>query len=284
MATAVVSLPPRPSVVTSFLCETPWYPAMTTILPRASSSWTRNGRTSMMGVDVSIVGDDAGLAASEADRVAAALANRHRQQRHRDALAGEQHVQLAPVGVGGDLLGQRQQVVGRISHGGNHDHDIVAELPRPHDPLCDLPQPFNVRHTAAAVLSEPRQSSGKNSQVQKVAHIIRSLRLVRRPMTVRRIVLSLAILAALVIPSSAQQTPLRSPDVIFVPTPQEVVDAMLKLAKVTKNDVVYDLGSGDGRIPITAAKTYGARRRDRHRPAAHQGGDREPEDVGDGRS
>jgi predicted RNA methylase len=80
-------------------------------------------------------------------------------------------------------------------------------------------------------------------------------------MTARRIVLSLAILAALVIPAAAQQppTPLRSPDVIFVPTPQEVVDAMLKLAKVTKNDVVYDLGSGDGRIPITAAKTYGAR-------------------------
>jgi predicted RNA methylase len=78
-------------------------------------------------------------------------------------------------------------------------------------------------------------------------------------MTARRIVLCLAILAALVVPSSAQQAPLRSPDVIFVPTPQEVVDAMLKLAKVTKNDVVYDLGSGDGRIPITAAKTYGAR-------------------------
>ena len=34
---------------------------------------------------------------------------------------------------------------------------------------------------------------------------------------------------------------------------------MLKLAKVTKNDVVYDLGSGDGRIPITAARQYGAR-------------------------
>ena len=77
-------------------------------------------------------------------------------------------------------------------------------------------------------------------------------------MTARRTVLCLAILAAFVVPSSAQQ-PLRSPDVIFVPTPQEVVDAMLKLAKVTKNDVVYDLGSGDGRIPITAAKTYGAR-------------------------
>jgi predicted RNA methylase len=58
---------------------------------------------------------------------------------------------------------------------------------------------------------------------------------------------------------AAQQAPLRSPDVIFVPTPQEVVDAMLKIAKVTKNDVVYDLGSGDGRIPITAARVHGAR-------------------------
>ena len=78
-------------------------------------------------------------------------------------------------------------------------------------------------------------------------------------MTARRLILLLAILVTTVaIPAGAQQ-PLRSPDVIFVPTPQEVVDAMLKLAKVTKNDVIYDLGSGDGRIPITAAKTYGAR-------------------------
>ena len=79
-------------------------------------------------------------------------------------------------------------------------------------------------------------------------------------MRLRTFVLSLAIIGALVMPSSAQ-TPaqLRSPDVIFVPTPQEVVDAMLKLAKVSASDVVYDLGSGDGRIPITAAKTYGAR-------------------------
>jgi SAM-dependent methyltransferase len=51
----------------------------------------------------------------------------------------------------------------------------------------------------------------------------------------------------------------RTPDVIFVPTPTEVVEAMLKAAKVTKNDVVYDLGCGDGRIVITAAKEYGAR-------------------------
>ena len=52
---------------------------------------------------------------------------------------------------------------------------------------------------------------------------------------------------------------LREPDVIYVPTPQEVVDAMLELANVTASDVVYDLGSGDGRIPITAARKYGAR-------------------------
>jgi ribosomal protein L11 methylase PrmA len=78
-------------------------------------------------------------------------------------------------------------------------------------------------------------------------------------MTARRLILILAILVTTVVVSAQAQQPLRSPDVIFVPTPQEVVDAMLKLAKVTKNDVIYDLGSGDGRIPITAAKTYGAR-------------------------
>jgi precorrin-6B methylase 2 len=68
-------------------------------------------------------------------------------------------------------------------------------------------------------------------------------------------------MAAVAAPSMAQQpaAPLRSPDVIFVPTPQEVVDAMLKMAKVGPNDVVFDLGSGDGRIPITAVKTFNAR-------------------------
>ena len=77
-------------------------------------------------------------------------------------------------------------------------------------------------------------------------------------MTVRRFFLLMLMLMAVAAPASPQ-TQLRPPDVIFVPTPQDVVDAMLKVAKVTKNDVVYDLGSGDGRIPITAAKTYGAR-------------------------
>jgi predicted O-methyltransferase YrrM len=56
---------------------------------------------------------------------------------------------------------------------------------------------------------------------------------------------------------AAQQKELRAPDVIYVPTPEDVVDAMLKVAKVGKADVLYDLGSGDGRIPITAARKYG---------------------------
>jgi SAM-dependent methyltransferase len=55
------------------------------------------------------------------------------------------------------------------------------------------------------------------------------------------------------------QQPKRPPDIHFVPTPEAVVDGMLKLAGVTKTDVVYDLGSGDGRIVIAAARTYGAR-------------------------
>jgi len=48
-------------------------------------------------------------------------------------------------------------------------------------------------------------------------------------------------------------------DVEYEPTPQKVVDALLRLAKVTKEDVVWDLGCGDGRIPVTAAKDYGCK-------------------------
>lgn len=50
----------------------------------------------------------------------------------------------------------------------------------------------------------------------------------------------------------------RGPDVVFVPTPNDVVDKMLELAAVTPDDRVYDLGCGDGRIVITAAQRYGA--------------------------
>jgi len=51
----------------------------------------------------------------------------------------------------------------------------------------------------------------------------------------------------------------REPDIFYLPTPHEVVDKMLEVAKVTKKDVVYDLGCGDGRIVVTAAKKFGAK-------------------------
>ena len=70
--------------------------------------------------------------------------------------------------------------------------------------------------------------------------------------------LVLALTLALCVQGVAAQAQ-QYPDVIFVPTPQEVVDEMLKLAKVGSGDVLYDLGSGDGRIPVTAAKRFGIR-------------------------
>jgi SAM-dependent methyltransferase len=76
----------------------------------------------------------------------------------------------------------------------------------------------------------------------------------RRPLF--RSFFAVAVLTAISVSGQESQT---KKDVPYVPTPQAVVDEMLRLAAVTKNDVVYDLGSGDGRIVITAAKKYGAR-------------------------
>jgi tRNA G37 N-methylase Trm5 len=70
---------------------------------------------------------------------------------------------------------------------------------------------------------------------------------------------ALLTLAVLVATNAYAQSTTQRPDVIFVPTPQEVVDKMLEIAKVGKGDVLYDLGSGDGRIPVTAAKRFGIR-------------------------
>ena len=56
-----------------------------------------------------------------------------------------------------------------------------------------------------------------------------------------------------------KKKPLRKPDVIYYPTPPETVAEMLRMAGIKKGDVLYDLGSGDGRIPIAAAKEFGIR-------------------------
>jgi len=64
-------------------------------------------------------------------------------------------------------------------------------------------------------------------------------------------------------PTAAQESrsasTTRTPDVIYVPTPQPVVDKMLEMAAVKQGDVVYDLGCGDGRIVVAAAKKYGVK-------------------------
>lgn len=68
-----------------------------------------------------------------------------------------------------------------------------------------------------------------------------------------------ALIAAAISAASASGGPSRPPDVDYVPTPHKVVREMLRLARVTAKDIVYDLGCGDGRIVITAARTTGAR-------------------------
>jgi len=71
----------------------------------------------------------------------------------------------------------------------------------------------------------------------------------------------LVLAAALAAPPAAAQSQgnWSTVDVIYVPTPYDVVDEMLRMADIRKGDVLYDLGSGDGRIPIAAARKYGIR-------------------------
>jgi ubiquinone/menaquinone biosynthesis C-methylase UbiE len=90
-------------------------------------------------------------------------------------------------------------------------------------------------------------------------------------MLLTRIALSACVLFGATLPAAAAAAPqkrrparhrrpkLREPDVIFVPTPPETVDEMLRQAHLKKGDVLFDLGSGDGRIPLAAARQYGVR-------------------------
>ena len=79
------------------------------------------------------------------------------------------------------------------------------------------------------------------------------------PLSIVFVFTALVAAAPAVALAQAQKAAPRTPDVIFVPTPHEVVEDMLRLVDVKKGDVLYDLGSGDGRIPIAAAKMYGVR-------------------------
>jgi SAM-dependent methyltransferase len=75
----------------------------------------------------------------------------------------------------------------------------------------------------------------------------------------RRLVLAALTIAATVCCTTIQSSAQRPTLAPYIPTPQDVVERMLALADVTSNDIVYDLGCGDGRVVITAAKKYGAR-------------------------
>ena len=89
---------------------------------------------------------------------------------------------------------------------------------------------------------------------------------------IRALFLLAALLCAAAVPAQGSQG--WNPDVIYVPTPQEVVEDMLRLADVKKGDVLYDLGSGDGRIADhRGEEVRRPRDRHRHRSGAHRGGE-----------
>ena len=69
----------------------------------------------------------------------------------------------------------------------------------------------------------------------------------------------LVVMAALLVAFAVPQVSRRPPDIHYTPTRHEIAEAMLELAEVGPTDVVLDLGSGDGRLPIIAAQKYGAR-------------------------
>jgi trans-aconitate methyltransferase len=84
--------------------------------------------------------------------------------------------------------------------------------------------------------------------------------MLRRPLVLSALVLAVTLAVASAAVVAQPLKPLeKSPEVPYVPTNEKVVEEMLKVAKVGKNDVLFDLGSGDGRIPITAAKRWGTR-------------------------
>jgi SAM-dependent methyltransferase len=108
--------------------------------------------------------------------------------------------------------------------------------------------PFSVDEA----LTGCRQIGERMEGVQKKGNIRCGLKLTKKIF----LFLWLIILSSIL--TSAQGKKLQEPDVEYEPSPQNVVERMLKLANVHKGDIVYDLGCGDGRIVITAAKQFGA--------------------------
>lgn len=85
------------------------------------------------------------------------------------------------------------------------------------------------------------------------------VKIVRKGLIIFSTITLMVFVASVSAASESERRPSRQPDIHFVPTPHEVVEIMLRLADVTKDDVVYDLGCGDGRIVIAAAKEAGVK-------------------------
>src|SRR5271157_118175 len=104
-------------------------------------------------------------------------------------------------------------------------------------------------------LRTSRALNARGPQPQMLLRTAAQFRKLWKMLMTRRLSFVLILSAA----ALAQEKKLRDPDVIFVPTPENVVQQMLKTAKVHKGDIVYDLGCGDGRTVIAAARDFGAR-------------------------
>ena len=103
------------------------------------------------------VGDDPRLGAGQRDRLVAEVVDGHRRQCAGDALTdGDEHVQLARVGPRRDRAGERDQVVRRVAHRGQHRHDAAARLPGGHDPSANRLQLLDVGDGAATELHHDR--------------------------------------------------------------------------------------------------------------------------------
>ena len=99
------------------------------------------------------VGDDPGLRACQRDGAVAEVVRRHRGERAGDALAdGDEHVQLARIRPRGDLMRERDQLVGRRAHGREDGDDAVALLVRLHEPLGHAPEPLRAGNARPAEL------------------------------------------------------------------------------------------------------------------------------------
>ena len=151
----MVSEPPRPSVVMSLVsCATPWNPAtigMAPLIERLLDA--AGGHIDDASGPMSRVRDEAGLRTGVRASLRPQIMNGHGEHGHRDALAGgEQHVELAGRWQRRDLLGEIEEFIRGVAHGGDHDHHLVTGLLGIDDAPGHTLDALGVGHAGAAEL------------------------------------------------------------------------------------------------------------------------------------